>query len=364
MMTDTVHSDLAIPPGEYLEEVIAELAMTKNELAQRMNRPAPKLSAIFSGEKAITPDTAIQLEKVVGVPAHIWTGLEAEYRLILARQAKIEEVQRSKEETDLIKKYCYSKLVELKYVSKKIKSVDKVQELQRFYGVTSLKNISRLRRYQIAFRHGENDQGERSPEALAAWLRIGELEGQKATCSPFSKKALKNLLPIFRDMTRRRPDEFEPELIDKLASVGVVIVFCPPFPRNNVYGATFWLGSNKAILMLTIKGWWADIFWFSLFHELGHLLLHGKHTVFLEESNKDKREEGLEKEAEKFASDNLVLPREYSEFVSDNSFHAHDIEKFSSRIGIHPGIVVGRLQRDGYLKSSRYNDLRQRYKWS
>ena len=81
MIRENILSDMAIPPGEYLEEVISEMGMTKNELAQRMSRPAPKLSAIFTGDKAITPNTALQLEKVVGVPAHIWTGLEAEYRL-------------------------------------------------------------------------------------------------------------------------------------------------------------------------------------------------------------------------------------------------------------------------------------------
>ena len=89
MMTERnnqdVYSDLAIPPGEYLEEVIAELGMSKDELSKRLNQPASKLSAIFKGEKAITPDTALQLEKVVGVPAHIWNGLEAEYRLVQIR---------------------------------------------------------------------------------------------------------------------------------------------------------------------------------------------------------------------------------------------------------------------------------------
>lgn len=79
-----IYSDLPIPPGEYLEEVIAELGMSKDELAKRMNRPAAKLSAIFGGEKAITPETALQLERVVGVPAYIWTGLEAEYQLTLS----------------------------------------------------------------------------------------------------------------------------------------------------------------------------------------------------------------------------------------------------------------------------------------
>jgi len=81
-----LHSNLAIPPGEYLEEVLDELGISKAELARRMNRPPGKLSAIFRGKKAITPQTAIQLEQVLGVGAHIWLGLETEYRLTLARE--------------------------------------------------------------------------------------------------------------------------------------------------------------------------------------------------------------------------------------------------------------------------------------
>ncbi|MFQ5752735.1 MAG: HigA family addiction module antitoxin, partial [bacterium] len=187
MIREKTHSDLAIPPGEYLEEVIVELGMTKNELARRMNRPAPKLSAIFTGDKAITPDTALQLEKVVGVPAHIWTGLEAEYRLTLARNQQIQEMQRLRDESNLITKFCYSELVKLGYVAKKTKPSEKVRELQHFFGVTSLKSIPALKRYQVAFRQGK---GKRSPEAIATWLRIGELKSQKVKAAQFSKHAL------------------------------------------------------------------------------------------------------------------------------------------------------------------------------
>src|SRR5262245_7727888 len=143
MMTKhEVHSDLPIPPGEYLAEVIAELGMSKDELAKRMNRPAAKLSAIFAGEKAITSDTALQLEKVVGVPAHIWTGLEAEYRLTLARLHEAREQRQLHDESELIAKFCYKELAEVGFVAKKTKPAVKVLELQRFFGVTSLRNIT------------------------------------------------------------------------------------------------------------------------------------------------------------------------------------------------------------------------------
>lgn len=83
-----LHSDLAVPPGEYLEEVIGELEMTKDELSRRMGLRATELRLIFKGTKALTPDTAMQLEKVVGVPANIWLGLESEYRLALDREVE------------------------------------------------------------------------------------------------------------------------------------------------------------------------------------------------------------------------------------------------------------------------------------
>jgi len=81
-----IYSDLAIPPGEYLEEIIGESGLTKAEVAHRLNCPASKLSAVFKGKKAITPDMASQLEKIFGVPTHIWLGLESEYRMTLTRQ--------------------------------------------------------------------------------------------------------------------------------------------------------------------------------------------------------------------------------------------------------------------------------------
>ena len=360
MIKEQIHSDLAIPPGKYLEEVIVELGMTKNELAQRMNRPPPKLSAIFAGDKAITPDTALQLEKVVGVPAHIWTGLEAEYRLTLARNQEIQEMQRLRNESNLTAKFCYSELVKLGYVSKKIKPVEKVLELHRFFRVTSLRNISAVKRYQAAFRQGK---GKRSPEATATWLRIGEVEAQTVESKPFSKRSIEDALPTIRNMTRSSPKRFKIQLQQILLNTGVVLVLCPHLPKTYVNGATFWLKSNKAVLMLTIRGCWADIFWFSLFHEIGHLLFHGKQSVFIESEDNEKEVDKFEREADQFAADILVPPSEYKAFVETNDFYPQAIKDFASHLGVHAGIVVGRLQHDKHIEPAWHNSLRSRYEW-
>jgi HTH-type transcriptional regulator/antitoxin HigA len=365
MTTDaTIHSDLAVPPGEYLEEVIAELDMSKDELARRMRRPAAKLSAVYKGQKAITPDTALQLEKVLGVPAHIWLGLESEYRLTLARRQSQVELERLREESKLTTAYCYNQLAKLGTVARTTKPLVRVAELQRFFGVASLAAIPEVRRYQVAFRLGSTRRHRRSPEALSAWLRLGELEARKLDCDAFDKKLLGASLPALRAMTGQAPEAFQPALTALLAKAGIALVICPHFPGTRVHGATFWLGRGKAALMMTIRGAWADVFWFSLFHEIGHVLLHGRQEVILENDDADPALQAREDEADQFASDSLIPPDDYLRFVASGGFSGGEIEAFASEVGIDAGIVVGRLQHGGHLKHEWRNELRTRYTWA
>lgn len=355
-----LYSDLPVPPGEYLEEVITELGMSKDELAKRMNRPAPKLSAIFKGEKAITPDTALQLEKVVGVPAHIWTGLEADYRLTIARQQEMKEQQRLKDETSLVTIFRYADLVKLNVVQKKTLPIDKVLELHKFFGVTSLMNLSGIRRYQAAFQLGKkNKGGKKSSEAITSWLRIGELQAQKQIIRAFNKDKLKQSIQKIRELSKSNPESFQDELYKNLADVGVSLIICPHLPGTSVHGATFWLGKDKAVIMMTIRGKWADIFWFGLFHELGHILLHDRNSVFLETDNEEYSLN--EKEADQYASDVLIPPSDYAQFIEKGNFYKDSIVHFADEIQISPGIVVGRLQHDGLIRQEWHNSLRNRY---
>ena len=361
---EIIYSDLSIPPGEYLEEVIEELGISKNELARRMNRPAPKLSAIFKGDKAITPDTALQLEKVVGVPAHIWTGLEADYRLTLARQKKVLEQETLKEESKLVTKFRYADLVKLNVIKKKTRPTDKVLELHKFFGVTSLRNIYNLQRYQPAFRfEGGKKNKKVSSEAITSWLRIGELKAQKQFLAAFDKNRLEKSIQEKRSLTASEPDEFQDELRQKLADSGVVLILCPHLPGSFVQGATFWLGKDKAVIMMTIRGKWADIFWFSLFHELGHILLHDCNSVFLETDSSESERDEKEDEADQFASETLIPSHKFELFIKEGNFYKDNIIQFANEVQIPPGIVVGRLQHGKYIKNEWHNGLRIRYDW-
>jgi HTH-type transcriptional regulator/antitoxin HigA len=353
------HSNLAVPPGEYLAEVLAELGMSKDELARRMGRPATKLSPIFKGEKAITPETALQLQQVVGVPAHIWTGLEAEYRLTLARQEGEEREAQLQEESDLVLRYPYRDLVKAGEIEYFRKVSEQVRALQAFLGVVSLQNVQDLQRYQPAFRIARSGRGQWTAEAVAAWLRMGERRAQKMRCAPFDKKRLQAALGDLRAMTLQSPEEFHDRLESKLMNCGVALIICPHFAKTKAHGATFWLGKDRAVLMITIRFKWADIFWFSLFHEIGHILLHGKQAVILEDGAGDEREA----EADQFAADTLIRQEDYQLFVRRGAFYPHDISAFARKIGIAPGIVVGRLQHEKRLRQQWANSLRVRYEW-
>jgi len=308
MMTEKQFmSDLAVPPGEYLEEVLLEQELNQAELARRMGRPAQAINEIIKGEKSITPETSIQLEKVVGVPAYIWSRLEAEYRLI---QASFNEQEEARKEEVLVSKFPYLQLSKLDLVKKTQSRLERVENLRSFFGVASLFNLRDIREYSPAFRQDFNDG--LNHEALAAWLRAGAVLSKRDRCAEFAKQALENAIPEIRALTRQQePSEFFTDLRALLCASGVSLVVIPHLPKTYTTGATFWSGKNKAVILMSLRGSWADIFWFSLFHELGHILLHDKRSTFLE----------------------------------DGRHHPPKaISTFSESIGISAGIVTGRLQ--------------------
>jgi len=354
-------SDLPIPPGEYLEEVLEELGISKSELATRMGRPQAKLSAIFSGKKAVTPDTAIQLERVTGVGAHVWTGLENDYRLSQARQRAEERESQCKAEAPLVTKFCYHELVLLGHLPQLTRGIDKVKAMQEFFGVMSLQSVVDVSRYQgVVHRHGAREAGNRSPEAVAAWLRVGELKAREVECEPFDKQTLKSGLTELRGLTSQTPETFSQPLERALAKAGVVLVLCPHFPKTKAHGATFFQSKDKAVVMLSLRYKWADIFWFTLFHELGHLLLHSKKDVILEDNEKTAREE----EADVFARDQLIPAEEWTAFTSQPRYTNKRVREFAADTGISAGIVVGRLQHEKRILPSAHNDLRKRYQFA
>ncbi|MDH3326431.1 MAG: HigA family addiction module antitoxin [Gammaproteobacteria bacterium] len=351
-------TDIAIPPGEYLEEVLEDMGLNQAELARRMGRPAQAVNEIIKGDKAITPETSIQLEKVLGVPAHIWSGLESEYRLIKASQV---EAENAKKEEKLLVDFPYLELSKLELVEKTRDPLTKVQSLRRFFGVSSLFNLKGVRSFSPAFRQSTNN--EINHEALASWLRAGALIANQIECDEYCKDTLLSKISDIRELTlKKEPNDFFPKLESLLQQCGIALVVIPHFKKTYTTGATFWVKKSKGVIMMSLRGGWADIFWFSLFHELGHILLHDKRHTFLENDTHSSEWKKQENEADKFSQITLIPEKEFREFKLLGNFSYPSIKLFSKNIGVSPGIVTGRLQHEK-LMSYKFHVGRIRYKW-
>lgn len=347
-----LRSDLAIPPGEYLVEVLEDLEMSQADLARRMGRPSQAINEIVHGKKAITPETAIQLEKVTGVPAHVWTGLEEEYRLILAQE---EEEEFLKREAELVDVELYRSMAKLGWVSAARRPVDKARVLCNYFGVASLAYLGDAKLSGYAFRIADREGA--SSLALAAWLRRAELSARSIETEPYDATGFMRALTDLRAYTLLPPGDWQRALRERLATVGVALVVQPHLPKTFANGATFWTSPDKAVVVLSLRGAWADIFWFTLFHELGHVKLHGKRDPHV---SIDRADDPVEVEANRFARDTLIPSSEFEEFLLGGDYSERTVEIFSERVGIASGVVVGRLQHEKLVPHNRLNHLREK----
>lgn len=361
MMTNIYNSDLAIHAGEFLEETLQEIGMTQAELSNRLGRPIQAINEIIKGKKSITSTTALELEDVLGVPSHIWIGLESEYQIVIAKQ---EELKQMEEETKLIKNFPYADLVKAGFVKGTRKAIEKVDELKRFFNVAKLVQIAHVKAYQPAFRVSSHDNV--SHESIATWIQASRIKAKDIETKAFDKKILKEKLIQMKSlMILEDINEAIEEIQKVLNSCGIVLVLLPHFKNTKIHGATFWLDNDKAVIAMTLRGSFSDMFWFSFFHEVGHILLHPKREVFLEDGYSDPKLQKQEKEADKFASELLINGTDFNKFVSLDDISEASVIDFAKQQGIKTSIVVGRLM---YEKLVEFNDyrlspLRDRYKW-
>jgi HTH-type transcriptional regulator/antitoxin HigA len=339
METNTYISDLAIHPGELLEETIEEIGMSQAELANRLGRPTQAINEIIKGKKSITPTTAIELEDVLKVPAHIWIGLEAEYQMLKAKQQELKTMQK---ETQLLERFPYLDLTKLGFVQKTRDPIKKVDELRSFFAVAQLSRIEHVGAYQSAFR--VTNHKNITHESIASWIQAGRLQADKIETETFNKSKLKKLLPQIKESMLLDINHAISTCKELLASCGVAFVLMPHFKNTGVQGATFWLNNkDKAVLMISLREISSDKFWFSLFHEIGHILLHNKREIFIENGYNTPKLQQQESEANHFAQDYLIPAKDFETFIMSGKTDKVDIKAFAESLSIKPSIVIGRM---------------------
>ena len=333
--------DYVVSPGEILEETLETCGIRKNDLATRCGLSEKTISLILSGNAPVTPETAIQFERVLGISASIWNNVEAKYRLCKARHGDREQLATYEE---WLKGFPVDELLQRDIIKRRSDTAEMVAQLLDFFGVGNVPAWrTKYANMGTAFRHSPSFQSK--PESLAVWLREGELKAERIYCEPFDKKKFDDALNEIRRLSREKLGIFGPRMIALCAASGVAVAFVKELPGTHLYGATRWVRPNKALIQLSLRHKWEDHFWFSFYHESGHILLHGKKNVFIDDTQftaYDKEEE----QANRFAADRLIPKTDYHSFVADEVFDQASILAFAETLNIAPGIIVGRLQYD------------------
>lgn len=341
-------SYIATPPGATIKEQLNDRGMSQKEFASRMDMSEKHISRLINGDVQLTPDVAVRLEVVLGVPAKFWNNLEAIYR---EKLVKVEAENAMEADETLAKQLPYREMAKFGWVPETRDSKEKVVNLRKYFEVVKLSLLENNQITRIACRRLAVT--EKSDFALLAWAQEAKIKAREVKTAPINIKELINIIPDIRLMTVMKPKEFCPKIKDMLAECGIALIFLPHLQGSFLQGASF-MDGNKIVVGMTARGKDADKFWFSLFHEFAHIILG--HIGQINGTTDDD-----ENDANEWSRDILIPVADFEEFVEKSSFSESSVRTFAKQQGIAPGIVVGRLQNEGFIKHSMMNDLKEHY---
>ena len=349
--------ELLSPPGDTIQETIDMMGMTQAELAERMGRPKEKVNDVIKGREPISTSTAFQLEKVLGIPASFWLNREKEYRKELF---ELDEQAFYESCIGWLQNFPLLQMKKLEWLPSTREKAVLVEAMLKFFGVARPEEWSRIYVHEevsVAFRVSlANTQ---NPHAVSAWLRQGELQAKHLNVPEFDKKRFREKLFTIKELAYEMPDDFANQLQQMCAECGVAVVYTPNLPKAPISGATRWF-HNKPIIQMSGRFKTDDHFWFTFFHEAGHIILHGKKDIFLENLEGTEIDQEKEQEANDFASKMLMHQMAYR--AVENSFPLYDekIIELAKEWRIPPGVIVGRLQHMGHLTYKEFNTLKRK----
>ena len=329
-------SYIATPPGATIKEQLNDRGMSQKEFAARMDMSEKHISKLINGDVQLTPETAVRLEMVLGVPAKFWNNLESIYR---EKIIKAEAENAMEADKEMVKKIPYREMVKFGWIPDAVESNEKVVNLRKFFEVVELSLIGKEQITRIACRRLAIT--EKSDLALMAWAQEARIKARNIQTASINIKGLTSVLNDIRNMTVLSPKEFCPKIKKYLADCGIALVFLPHLEGSFLQG-------------VTARGKDADKFWFSLFHELAHIVLgHVGQTNGTSEDD--------EKEADRWSGDTLIDSKDFEDFRRNGDYSESQVLQFAKAQGIAPGIIVGRMQLEGMIKYSMLNNLKEKY---
>ncbi len=347
-------------PGDTIIDLLEEQNLSTIEFALRMGLTVADANELLHGRASISIEIARRLEGVIGGSAEFWMTRESQYRQGVAR---LQLAVRGAEGDQWIRELPVKDMIKFGWVESTPGSGGNITACLRFFGVPDVRTWRERYRDIIdmaAFRTSPSFRSH--PGAIAAWLRKGELDGESLDCKSWDASLFEEVLLGIRSLTRKKdPKIFIPELKERCAECGVAVAIVRAPSGCRASGATRFLSRSKALLLLSFRYLSDDHFWFTFFHEAGHLLLHGKKVIFLEGPNMLSTKE--EDAANEFAA-RILVPSELQSGLLSLDANGLEVVRFARRVGVSPGIVVGQLQHLRRIRRDQLNNLKRRFSWS
>lgn len=339
-------------PGNTIRDVITKKNYSVSTLASEMKTTTEFIYDLISGQNAITPEVANSLSKYLGASPDFWLKREEQYRNTLAHNYSPEAWVKELPIKDMVK-FGWIRDV-----------ADKATECLNFFDVPDVKTW-RMKYSELlqatSFRTSPTFKTDQA--ATAAWIRFGEISASKMNCKKWDEDFFEKSLYEIRTLTRKKsPKDFLPELLQFCADSGVAVVIARTPFGCRASGATKFLNNDKAMLMLSFRYLSDDHFWFTFFHEAGHIMLHKSKSAIIEENSSDKNQSDEEKEANIFAGE-ILIPHELQGELSHLRGNKRNIISFAMKAGVSPGIVVGQMQHHGIIDHKYLNSYKRRYDW-
>ncbi len=328
-------------PGETLAEKLEEMEMPKNEFALRTGKPEKTIIAIVNGKSSITPDMAVQFENVTKIPANFWMNHQRGYDEYIAREKRQTVIQ---EALAWAKQFPLADMIKKGWLPQVATIEEKTMEMLAFFGFsnhTAWEDYYFKQQLKVAFRISLAQTKE--PYAISAWLRKGELQAAELEANDYSEKKFKEALPELKSIMANHPDGFFNQLQSICLEAGVKVVHTPCINKAPISGSTRWL-NDTPFIQLTGRFKRNDSFWFTFFHEAGHILLHGKKDIFLEKVDYSDKDLIKENEADEFAVKWTLTEEQEVEILNAAPINDQDIRDFAKQYNTHPAIIIGRLQ--------------------
>lgn len=344
---------IAFHPGYYVKEMIEESGLTQEDFAKRLDTTPKNLSLLIRGEQNLSIDIAMKLSRMMGTSVSYWLNLQNAYDALIVEFKSDLELEEEKKIFKALDYKYFRENFRLPDLPRKTK--EQIIEVRKFLEVSTL-SVFKKKDMTVSFRSASNDLTDANIVKANAMVQIAINKALKIEAPRYNRLKFKQAVEYALSLTRNHED-FYPLIKNAFLQAGVILVLLPNLPGSKINGATKKLEKN-VMLMVNNRRLNSDTFWFTLFHEIGHII-QGDYGISFEREMGEK-----EKIADTYAADSLINPKEYERFVKKRAFSLERIQEFADLLNRDPGIILGRLQKDGFVS---YDDcqlqaLRHKYR--